>query len=264
MTITAKNIKTLLETRHRNNGDIFVDECKVGSSWQSGFEQHCYRLDAWAMKKSWTNPTVWGYEIKVSRSDFLNDNKWQNYLPYCTDFYFVCPKGLIAVEELDKQIGLITVQGSRLYTARKAVRRDVVIPEGLYRYLLMNRVVITREYNHENRRENSLQYWKEELKNIEDGKKLGWKIGEAIRQKVDKQVKDIEVENNRLQQQNNNLETVKLFCQQNGIDYERWLNRGKLGNLINQDHLRDFVRSLKQAGKQIDDCLTLARGLKDE
>jgi len=29
-----------------------------------------------------------GYEIKVSKSDFFNDIKWQEYLPMCNELFF--------------------------------------------------------------------------------------------------------------------------------------------------------------------------------
>lgn len=58
---------------------------------------------------------VRGYEIKVSRQDFLTDKKWQEYLPYCNQFYFVVPKGLILPEELPPEIGLIYIEPGNLY-----------------------------------------------------------------------------------------------------------------------------------------------------
>ena len=89
MSIETDDIKVLLKYRHKD--DIFVTECKTGSSWFSEIQM----LDGWAMKKKWSQPLSVGYEIKISRGDFLNDNKWMGYLPYCNELYFVCPVGLI-------------------------------------------------------------------------------------------------------------------------------------------------------------------------
>ena len=58
----------MLEIRHSE--DIYVPECKSGQSWGN---DTCYRLDEWAMKKSYSKPLITGYEIKVSRNDFMND-----------------------------------------------------------------------------------------------------------------------------------------------------------------------------------------------
>ena len=49
------------------------------------------------------------FEIKSCRSDFTSDNKWQKYLPYCTHFAFVAPKGVILPEELPEEIGLVEI-----------------------------------------------------------------------------------------------------------------------------------------------------------
>lgn len=63
--ITAKAILELLRAKHAE--DVFVPECKTGPS--QGHDHS--RFDAWVMKKSWANAATIGYEIKVSRSDFL-------------------------------------------------------------------------------------------------------------------------------------------------------------------------------------------------
>jgi len=53
-----------------------------------------------------------GFEFKVSRSDFLRDKnsgKWKKYLKYCHTFTWVCPKGLINKEEIEKPAGLLWI-----------------------------------------------------------------------------------------------------------------------------------------------------------
>lgn len=47
------------------------------------------------------------FEVKSCRQDFTSDKKWQKYLPYCTHFAFVAPKGVIKPEEIPKGIGLV-------------------------------------------------------------------------------------------------------------------------------------------------------------
>ena len=87
--ITANKIQSLLAVKHSK--DIFVPECKDGPTHTADH----LRMDAWVMKRSWVRPLSIGYEIKISRQDFLNDQKWHSYLNYCNEFYFVCPAGLI-------------------------------------------------------------------------------------------------------------------------------------------------------------------------
>lgn len=41
------------------------------------------------------------FEFKVTRQDFLRDEKWKYYLPYCHTFTFVTPPNLITIEDLN-------------------------------------------------------------------------------------------------------------------------------------------------------------------
>ncbi len=66
------------------------------------------RFDIVAIKRG-AKREVRIYEIKSGRHDFISDKKWKKYLPYCTQFAFVCPQQSIKVEEIPKGIGLIEV-----------------------------------------------------------------------------------------------------------------------------------------------------------
>lgn len=257
--MTSNDIKEILETRHKNNGDIFIAECKVGGTWNSGFENKCYRLDGWAMKKSWTNPTVWGYEIKVNRNDFLNDDKWQNYLPYCTDFYFVCPKGIIKPEELQENVGLLTVHGTRLYTAKKAIRRNVNIPNDLYRYIMMNRVLIKKEYDDNFKDTHRVEFYKQQLALIKEGKEVGWQLSSAIKNMADKEISKTREQNDILKEENKKLLDVKSFLDKNGIDISGYSYgliqqvQSKLGGITEQQfkHIEQCIECIKDSA----DCI---------
>jgi len=109
----------------------------MGSTWDGGAP----RLDAWAMRRSWTRWTTWGYEIKVSRGDFLKDEKWREYLSACHSFSFVCPSGLIQPSEIPEVAGLLWASktGNRLYTKKKALDREIDSPVQVLVYLLMCR-----------------------------------------------------------------------------------------------------------------------------
>ena len=100
--VRADEIKRALFKRHTD--DLFLTEVKTGATWSN---KDLLKFDAIAIKKSWAKPRLTGYEVKVSRSDFLNDQKWPDYLPHCRCFSFVCPKGLIQPEELTDEVGLI-------------------------------------------------------------------------------------------------------------------------------------------------------------
>ena len=136
--ITADQIKGLLEQRH--NKDIFFTECKNGATWSA---THLLKLDAWAMKKSYSPLATTGYEIKVDRNDFENDQKWIDYLPLCHLFFFVCPAGMIRSDELPSKVGLMWVSTTgKLHVKRYAERRtpDAEKMNALLIYILMSRM----------------------------------------------------------------------------------------------------------------------------
>lgn len=201
--ITAQQIVRLLATRHSE--DVFVPECKDGPSG-TGY----VRLDGWAMKRSWANPAVMGYEIKVSRQDFQGDDKWPAYLPLCNMFSFVCPTGLIQVDELPKEVGLLWVSsgGKMLYTKRKAVYRNVQIPESLFRYILMCRVEISAERHKYSPRGYNVESRREWLAEKDENKKLGWQVSKKIRELVEERIEKVDRQNNRMKEE---VEVVKKF-----------------------------------------------------
>jgi hypothetical protein len=135
----AHQLVRALELRHRDRDDFFLTEVKSGPTW---FDNNMIKLDALAIKKSWKTPLFTGYEIKVSRQDFLNDRKWPGYLKYCHEFSFVCPTGLIQPEELPKEVGLVYFNPDRetLYTKRKAVYRTIDIPPEMLMYIIMSKL----------------------------------------------------------------------------------------------------------------------------
>lgn len=144
--ITANTLINLLTARHKK--DVFVAECKLGSTWATGVGT-ALRLDAWVMRRSWSPWETIGYEVKVSRQDFQRDQKWVDYLAVCHKFYFVCTRGLIEPADLVPGVGLIwmTDTGNRLVTKVPAQRRepdDAAIIR-LLTYVLMSRSVIVSD-----------------------------------------------------------------------------------------------------------------------
>lgn len=60
---------------------------------------------------------VRGYEIKTSRQDYFNDEKYLEYTKFCSSLCIVCPEGLIQLDEVKKPLGLMWVRedGSSTY-----------------------------------------------------------------------------------------------------------------------------------------------------
>lgn len=175
--MTAKDIVDLLAAKHRN--DVFVPECKDGPTISGSHS----RMDAWVMLKSWARPLTIAYEVKVSRSDFTGDNKWHGYLAYCNEFYFACPHGLIQHEELPPEVGLLWVakNGGRLFVKKKAQRRDVQVPESVYRYILMHRMKVTDEVG---KSEKGAPYWHNYVQQRGNLKRAGHYVGGVMGNKL--------------------------------------------------------------------------------
>lgn len=210
-TLTARDLLELLATRH--SADVFVPECKNGPS---SCVTHL-RLDALALKRSWSRAAVHGYEIKVSRADFLSDNKWPAYLPYCNQLWFVCPSKLIAPSEVGDSAGLLwaSANGARLYSKKKAPYRDVVIPEDLWRYILICRAQIS---DHEiTDGQDSAVRWARWLETREYTRALGRRCGRAIREVIAEKIDAVETENDRLKDQVEDLADVRQTLKDLGV-----------------------------------------------
>lgn len=205
----------LLRVRHSQ--DVFVPQCKSGPS--QGAEH--LRLDAWVLRKSWSRPLAIGYEIKVTRADFLRDDKWRGYLPYCNEFYFVVPSGLIKPDELSAEAGLLvaTANLTKLYRKKKAPYRDVVIPEEIYRYILFARTRVTREYYQE---QNDKAFWLRWLVGREEDAELGWRIGKRLQETIKERVNKVAEENTLLTGRMSQYDDIRQLLKKLDIDSDSY------------------------------------------
>lgn len=139
--MTATDIVRALSVKH--SGDVFVPECKDGPTHTRSHR----RLDAWVLLKTWSPVTAIGYEVKVSRSDWLQDQKVDGYRRLCHLLYIVAPKGIVQASELPDGVGLMECVGAsrRVVTRVKAVRNQIELPQDLLVYVLMCRTRVTRE-----------------------------------------------------------------------------------------------------------------------
>lgn len=230
--VKAEALLALLAVRHSR--DLFIPECKNGPTVGGGHR----RLDAWAMRRSWAHPLYSGYEVKVSRSDFLGDEKWAEYLPLCHQLWFVCPYGLITPEEIPDQVGLLWAAktGTRLYTKRKAARREIAEPVELLLYILMTRVRPLRDNEWGPESQAPIDYWRAWLATKEEKREVGHNVSASIRKILKKRVWEQETENRRLQAE---LEQVQELRDQ--------LERLNLLHTIRGWHRDDEVRQRVRA-----------------
>lgn len=256
---TAKDILDLLLKKHEK--DFCIPECKTDSTF---FSKRLLILDLWVMTKSWKNNHIYGYEIKVSRSDFLRDNKWREYLKFCTDFYFVCPKNVILPEEVPQDVGLLftSINCKKLFTKKMAVTRDVTIPENLYKYILMWRAksVSLQESL------SSKEYWKEWLKEKKIDHNFGRMISSTIKKEINDNIERVKEENYKLKIENSNLSDIKNLMIQIGINSDKlsykynnilYEFKNKLQKIDDESGLGDFKQYLKQSITNLQNVIKL-------
>jgi len=250
MTITARTILDLLARRHWQ--DVFVPECKDGPS-----RVGMLRMDAWTMKRSWTHSCATVYEIKVSRSDFLQDDKWRGYLPYCNQFYFVCPPGVIDKSEIPPEAGLLvtTTNGARLLTKKKAPYYERDIPDSLYRYVLKARARITTPNESSiDRRE----FWKQWLAGKNDDLDLGYQVGRKLRHAIASQVVSARSRNKELKKRIEGLEHVADLCRQLDINPSVWVSKERFNQTQRENTLGitgHFRHDLQRAAQAIQNVI---------
>ena len=123
--------------------DLFLTEVKNGSTYFPP-AQGLLKFDAVAIARSYTKPRIRIFEVKISRSDFLRDNKWNLYLQYCHEFYFACPAGMIRPDELPLEVGLMWYDPDKktVRTKRKAAYRPEpgADMEDMYKYILYSAI----------------------------------------------------------------------------------------------------------------------------
>jgi len=224
--ITASQIKGLLQSRHSK--DVFVEECKDGPSGGG-----MLMMDAWAMKRSWANPCFYGYEIKISRSDFLSDTKWPGYLPLCNEFSFVCPQGVIEPDELSKDVGLIIVSktGTRLFNKKRAPYRIIDTPDGLLMYILMARARIVKSTYYAEQEQNR-GYWERWLADKTAKLKLGTRCSQKLNKSFTEQVREVNSKIGRMEEEMEAYKPIQEICKELHVNPLGWRCEEKLRQQI--------------------------------
>jgi hypothetical protein len=158
-------------------GTRFV-EVPLGSKWLNygGVSQ----ADVITIKPSYNRFNLDIYEVKVTRSDFLQEIKKKKYeasLPHCNRFYFATTSGIAKAEEIPEGIGWIVRGENGWSTVKAAKKRDVEFNQQMMLSLLFfNGRVYNRRREELGRRAYRLHTttYKEDLKG------LGKRIKEAL------------------------------------------------------------------------------------
>jgi len=234
-----------LQKRHleKKLPDAFFTEVKNGPTWTSN---NLLKLDAVAIKKSWSNPCITGYEVKVSRGDFVRDEKWHGYLRYCHQFYFVCPAGLIKPEELPPEVGLVYYNPEKdcLSTKRKALHRMIEMSLDMFYYLVISRTDPDRHPFFSDQKE-YLEAW---VQNKNEGRSLGSLVGskmakqnEDLRNQIKTLESDIKSKEEKLKQ----LDVIENILQKQGVSFYRWDVAEKLEEALSNKMPPGFANSIQ-------------------
>lgn len=222
--MNAHDILGLLAQRHAR--DMFWNEVKNGPTWGGSH----MRLDALAIAKSWSPVRVYGYEIKVSRSDWIKDQKWMDYAEVCNYLCVVAAEGVVDPSEVPNGFGLLVPAktGSMLRTIRKPIRREADPHWPTLLYLLMSR---TRPDNgvHQLSREARVAHWREALEAKDAARKIGW----LVRRRTAERIEQLERSAKRAE----DLEELDSFLEAN--DPGNW---GSVAERLERVRLAEFTK----------------------
>lgn len=121
--------------------EFFLTEVKSGPT-QLAMPGGLKILDGLSIRKSWTNPCFTGYEVKISRGDFLRDAKFYTYEELCNCLYIVCPKGMIDRTEIPESVGLMYYDSDKkaITTRKKAIFRKIDYSPEMLLYIIFSRL----------------------------------------------------------------------------------------------------------------------------
>lgn len=207
--VTSFDIKQALARKH--NREFFITECKNGPTQYGG---NLKILDGLAIYKSWAHPRIVGYEVKVTRSDFLRDNKFYTYMPLVHELYIVTPKGLIDRTELPAEIGLMCYDSEKgaLTTKKKATYRKIEVSADMLLYIIMTRLDSDRLPFYSDRAE-YYQAWV-------DGKTSNKELGYQVKNKLVTEIRRLEGElarYNRFKEDINQHNELLAVMEKHGI-----------------------------------------------
>ena len=224
--ITEFEITKLLAQKH--SADMFFQQVKDGPTQL--VTSHS-KIDALAIRLSWTKFAITGYEIKTSRSDFLRDDKWRAYLPMCNQLYFAVTPGVCEAAEMPEVCGLmqVTASGNGLRTIKKAAFREIEHPVEMYIYLMFTHIGPYWERDAKYpRAERLLPDRKRELfENFINGKTERYNLGQAVSKKLRDDYTKLEFEFIKYKHRTCDADMaatqIKMICDELGIpnDYHK-------------------------------------------
>jgi len=248
--VNAADISRILQARHADA--VCIPECKMGPSGSRV-------LDLWVMAKSWSPWRTIGYEIKVTRSDFLRDTKWPEYLDVCHELYFAAPPKVIDPGELQEGVGLMVIGANRGIIKRKAARREINERKllKLMSYVLMSRHRTVADMWQAAGTTSVVDRWRQWLTEKEEKQTLGYEVRAAIASHVRAHCSKIKAD---VEQQSAEVHAAKEAIAQLrelGIPLETaWEARAKVRQIFGHElaqQARETEKMLMRLAQQVED-----------
>ena len=226
--IVANDIIRLLGARADSNQHVFFNEVTDYGRTYKGRQS---RIDAIAIKPAYSKLQVWGYEVKVSRGDFLQDEKWHAYLEMCNSLYFVCPHGVIGKDEVPEQCGLmyVTKNGRILRTVKKAPYRPVKFRPEFFMGMIFNKCGLHTCETREQRVERALKYRAASEGALELGQSLGSGLAAELKRSKKKQ--------SQLDDRLAELKDVQDYLEEQGVNLQDSWSRHSCSHQTLKDRL---------------------------
>lgn len=193
-----------------------------------------------------------GFEIKVSRSDWLNElkrpHKAEEIFNYCDKWWLVVPdKNIVQDGELPKDWGLMVLQKNGVVVKKRAEYKEhEVIDLGFIAALLRRAVVDQNRMIYKDEIDNEL---KKEFKRGQDDKEY---VINSLQKKID-----------------NFEEIIKTFEKETGVQISRWYGKedmSKIAKIINralQGEKFDIKWNLDSLVKNSQEIVGKVQKLKD-
>lgn len=213
--VTPMDINCALASRYRRDGDGYWSEISVTEP-----NDTVLRLDGVALEVNWRGDTwISGFEVKVSRGDFLRDAKYLRYKDYVDDLTLVCPARMIDRSEVPEPVGLMYYDPSKR-TLR--YRRKPDPSHGDTRQVehrLLKKLAVSDRPDRYGHYETAAEYvaQREAMKGI--GRALGTKM--ALRLQQLEQLQE-PTEARRIQAQSKAFEEVCDILNRHGYPINRW------------------------------------------
>jgi hypothetical protein len=212
-------------------------------------------MDFVAIKQSWSKPCVSVFEVKVSRQDFLNDDKWPRYLDCSHKFYFACPSGLIKKDELAPGVGLVELGSKGLHWSKAAVYRPTDIPAKFWQHIVYSKVA--SDICPEHKRTFNIQHYQKVLENMKEGKAPGKSLSITLARKVDK-FDELKAQNEKLIRYQKFLAKLAKDHGYHNLEYYEDKLFAFIENSLKHGicHCKDHIRKIE---KMFDNCANEAR-----